>query len=129
MNVKLAVQVLSSIVSNVLTDFGPPDAAGTETFCMLMDSFCDITNVGNTQESHIKQKPFLAPFKSVNDERFIWLKNIFLKYFEDWQLSIRTPPGNFTKTAQSNVFISWQTYEGIKIAINLLIEVVRYLLD
>ena len=94
-----------------------------------MDSFFDITNVRNTQESHIKQKPFLAPFKSVNDERFIWLKNIFLKYFEDWQLSIRTRPGNFTKTAQSNMFISWQTYEGIKITVNSLIEVVKYLLD
>ena len=27
------------------------------------------------------------------------------------------------------MFISWQTYEGIKITVNSLIEVVKYLLD
>ena len=55
-----------------------------------MDSFFDITNVRNTQESRIKQKPFLAPFKSVNDFRKMKNKKHLLEYFEDWQLSIRT---------------------------------------
>ena len=39
MNVKLAAQVLSSTVSNVLFTNGPPEAAGTAKFCSLMDVF------------------------------------------------------------------------------------------
>ena len=33
MNVRLAVQILSSSVANVLRQYGPPEAAGTATFC------------------------------------------------------------------------------------------------
>ena len=77
MNVKLAAQVLSSIVSNVLSEYGPNEAAGTAKFCSLMDSFFDIMNTRNTQETLHKQKPFLLPFSSVNDPRFSWLLNVF----------------------------------------------------
>jgi hypothetical protein len=33
----------------------------------------------------------------MNDERLIWLIEVFLKYFEDWKLSIDQRPGNSTK--------------------------------
>ena len=33
MDVKLAVQVLSSTVSKTLTSYGPPEAADTAKFC------------------------------------------------------------------------------------------------
>ena len=62
MNVKLACQVLSSTVSNVLSNYGPEEAAGTAKFCSLMDSFFDIMNIRNTKEGLYKQKPFLEPF-------------------------------------------------------------------
>ena len=48
MNVKLAAQILSSSVSNILNNFGIPEAAGTAKFCSLMNSFCDILNIRNT---------------------------------------------------------------------------------
>ena len=49
MNVKLAPQVLSSTVTKTLTLYGPPEAAGTANFCLLMDSFLDIMNMRNIQ--------------------------------------------------------------------------------
>ena len=47
MNVRLAAQVLSSTVSEVLLAYGPPEAAETAHFCSLMDCFFDIMNIRN----------------------------------------------------------------------------------
>ena len=49
MNVKLAAQVLSSTVSKTLTSYGPPKAAVTAKFCLLMDSFLDIMKICKIQ--------------------------------------------------------------------------------
>ena len=37
MNLRLAAQVLSTTVSNVLKEFGPRNAKGTSTFCQMMN--------------------------------------------------------------------------------------------
>ena len=42
----------------------------------------------------------LAPFTSVNDQRFSWLRNGFLKYFQVWLNSVEKGQGNFTKGAR-----------------------------
>ena len=39
MNVKLAAEVLSSTVSNVLPNYASPDAAKTAKCCLLMNTF------------------------------------------------------------------------------------------
>ena len=77
MNVRLAAQVLSSSVGNILTEYGPPEAAGTAKFCSIMDNFFDIVNVRNTTEHILKMKPTFAPFTSINDPRFSCLRNVF----------------------------------------------------
>ena len=115
MNVKLAAQVLSSTVSKTLTSYEPPEAAGTAKFCLLMDSFFDIMNIHNIQLNEFERKPVLASFTSVTDNRFGWLQNFLLKYFEDWLTSIEQHPGNFSRNAHTNMFISWQLFEGLKI--------------
>ena len=51
MNVKLAAQVLSSTASQVLHNFGPPEAAGTAMFCSMMDKFFDIMNIRNKRRN------------------------------------------------------------------------------
>ena len=129
MSVKLAAQVLSSTVSTVLQNHAPPYAHGTAVFCSMMDKFFDIMNIRNKTETTTKSKPFLKPFDSVNDDRFDWLKNTFLPYFENWLQSIENRPGEYTANAKSNMFISWQTHEGIKITCNSVIELVKYLLN
>ena len=99
-----------------------------------MDSFFDIMNMCNIQSHEFERKPFLALFTSVNDDRFGWLQNVFLKYFEDWLAGLLTStieqrPGNFSRNARSNMFISWQTFEGLKIIVQSIIEAVKFLLQ
>ena len=128
MNVQLAVQVLSSSVGNVLNEFGPPETAGTAKFCLMMDSFFDFLNVRNKEEQKLKRKSNLRPYSDPDDERFEWMKKDFIEYFESWKASIDNRPGNFTKQARSNMFLAWQTYEGLLITVNSFVEATRYLL-
>ena len=86
MRVRLAAQVLSDTVGNVLNEFGPPEAAGTAQFCLMMDKSFDCLNVSNRKEWQEKQKDFLKPYDSVDDVRFEWLDS-FLLYFEQWKES------------------------------------------
>ena len=93
MNVRLAAQVLSESVYQALTSYGPPEACGTAKYCQMLDKFFDCLNAKNTVEASTKCKPFLKPYNSLNDERFAWLINNFLQYFEDWKQSIDERPG------------------------------------
>ena len=129
MNVKLAVQVLSESVGKVLQKFGPPQAQGTAQFCLMMDKFFDCVNVRNTKECTVRSKDFLRPFSSIDDERFSWLRETFLNYFEMWLKSIEARKGNFTKGEKSSMFLSWQTYEGLKLTVNSMIELTKYLIQ
>ena len=78
--VRLSAQVLSETVGNVLNHFGPPEAAGTSEFCLMMDNFFDCLNVRNTKEHKLERKPNLRPYESPNDIRFECLET-FLQYF------------------------------------------------
>ncbi len=129
MNVRLAAQVSSDSVGKVLAKFGPPEACATSKFCLMMDGFFDCLNVRNSTECIKKQKPFLTPFSSVDDERFVWLQDVFLKYFRDWLQSINAREGNFSKGDRGNMFISWQTYEGLQLTTHSVIELTKYLLN
>ena len=60
----------------------------------------------------------LAPLRSVNDQSFSWLRHIFLKSFQDWLNSVQHCQEHFTKDIDQKMFISWQTYEGLKIRVN-----------
>ena len=130
-NVRLAAQVLSSTVSKVLLAHGPPKAAETACFCSLMNCFFDIMNIRNMQSHDFERKPMLVPFPftSVNDPRFSWLRNVFLKYFQDWLNSVEQRQGNVTKDARQKIFISSQTYEGLKITVNSITEATQFLLQ
>eukprot|EP00112_Aurelia_sp_Birch-Aquarium-sp1_P006927 Seg1756.13 transcript_id=Seg1756.13/GoldUCD/mRNA.D3Y31 product=Catalase protein_id=Seg1756.13/GoldUCD/D3Y31 len=129
MNVKLAVQVLSSSVAEILKSFGPQDAKGTAQFCNMFESFFDCMNIRNTVEHKLKCKPFLKPFESVDDERLSWLTEVFLQYFKDWQQSIENRPGDFSKDAKAKMFLSRQTYEGVQMTVHSTVELVKFLLS
>lgn len=85
-------------------------------------------NVRNSIETTTKRKPFLAPYTSVNDERFSWLLEIFLPCFSDWKEEKRSG-GPWTRTQKAKMFISWQTYESLRITTYSVIELVRFLLS
>ena len=45
----------------------------------------DIMNIQNNQSLEFEWVPMLAPFiRSANDWRFPWLRNVFVKSFQDW---------------------------------------------
>ena len=71
----------------------------------------DIINIQNNQSLEFEWIPMLARLRSVNDRRFSWLRNVFLKSFQDWLNSVQQCQGNFTKDTGQKMFISWQTYE------------------
>lgn len=156
MNVRLAVQVLSDTVGNVLMKYGPPDAAKTAEFCLMMDKFFDCTNVRNRVECELKPlsttstmtvseplplakttmkaktrklKPFLRPYESVEDERFEWLNDVFLKYLSSWKDNVMNRDGVYQKGERANMFLSYQTYQGLQITSLSLIGAVKYLLN
>ena len=95
MRVNLAAQVLSASVASVLKTFGPPEAAATAKLCEMVDAFFDCLNVRSVTEHQRKRKPFLAPYTSVNDERFVLIcilyylfkKNITLLFLYEFQQS------------------------------------------
>jgi len=70
MRVNLAAQVLSASVASVIKAFGPPDAAATAKLCEMVDNVFDCLNVRSTKEHERKRKPFLAPYRSVDDRRY-----------------------------------------------------------
>ena len=66
----------------------------------------------------------LAPL----NRRFLWLQNVFLESFQGWLNSVQQRQGSFTKDAGQRLLISWQTYEGLKISVNSVIEATQFLL-
>ena len=71
----------------------------------------------------------MKPYSDQDDERFEWLSKNFLGYLEEWKSNTITRPGNFTQNARARMFISWQTYEGLRITTYSMIEVVKFLLQ
>ena len=76
----------------------------------------DIMNTQNNQSLEFEWKPMLAPLRSVNDQRFSWLRNVFLKSFQDWLNSVQQCQGNFTKNWPENVHIMANIWRIEKIA-------------
>ena len=69
----------------------------------------DIMNTQNNQSLEFEWKPMLAPLRSVNDQTFSWLRNVFLKLFQDWLNSVQKRHRNFERDAGQKMFIciSW----------------------
>ena len=67
----------------------------------------DIMNTQNNQSLEFEWKPMLTPLRSVNDQRFSWLCNVFLKLFQDCLNSVQKRQGNLERDAGQKLFISW----------------------
>ena len=128
MKVYLAAQVLSSTVAKVIHRYYPSDYHATAEFCEMLDLFFDCCNVRNQVEHSRKRKEFLKPYRLQNDERFFWLKDKFLSYLESWKSSIQKRPGKFSDAEKAKMFLSEQTFEGLKITALSLISATKFLL-
>ena len=79
------------------------------TLLFINSLIFDIMNIQNNQSLEFEWISTLAPLRSVNDWRFSWLRNVFLKSFQDRLNSVRQYQGKFPKDAGQKMFISWQT--------------------
>ena len=101
---------------------------------MLIDiyfliSFFDCLNVRSTTEHTRKRNHFLAPYTSAEDSRFDWLQNTFIAYLNAWYKATQERPGSFDADARARMFISQQTYRGLKITVSSIVQVVQFLLS
>jgi hypothetical protein len=95
----------------------------------MINDFFDCTNVRSTSEHERKRNERIKPYQSTNDDRLVWMKETFLKYFEDWKASITARKGPFTPAEREKMFLSNQTYEGFKISANSHVEAIKFLLS
>ena len=128
MNVRLVVQVLSKSEANILRNYYPCKTHKTTEFFEIMNNGFDIFNVRNSVKGIKTKNCFLQPFSRDTDERSEWLRYTFRPYFTNWDLSIKNQ-GYLSELEKEKMFIAWQTYEGIKISICSLFEVVKFLLE
>ena len=127
--VKLATQVLSKSVAIALEEAENDEVLGTAEFCRMMNDFFDCTNVRSLTEHEKKRNPLIKPYSSQDDERFSWLKDVFLNYLETWKQSTMVREGNYTADDRGKMFLSLQTYKGLKISVHSHIEAIQFLLS
>ena len=77
MNVKLAAQVLSSTVSNVLSNYAPPDAAKYTKFCLLMVVLFDAVNIRDVTSHKFNLKCSLIIFLQLMIRGFVGYEMYF----------------------------------------------------
>ncbi|KAL5474560.1 hypothetical protein EMCRGX_G026521 [Ephydatia muelleri] len=120
------MQLLSESVSKALHLLGGPDAEETANFIALFDKFFDSFNVSNYTEANRHRKPFRQPYRSSDDFRLDWLQNEFLGYLTKWEEHVNGIEGINAKTRKS-MLLSPQTLLGLKITVNSIVEMVKYL--
>ena len=128
MKVKLATQVLSRSVAIALRESDNEEVCGTAMFCQMLNDFFDCTNVRSTTEYNRKKNMMIKPYSSCDDERLTWLKEVFLKYLQDWKKSTLHRPGQFSADERGKMFLSPQTYEGLQISVYAHVEAIQFLL-
>ena len=129
LKVKLATQVLSKSVAIALEEAGNDEVLGTAEFCRMMNDFFDCTNVRSLTEHEKKRNPLIKPYTSQDDERFSWLNDVFLNYLETWKQSTVTREGDYSVDDRGKMFLSLQTYNGLKISVYSHIEDIQFLLS
>ena len=144
-SVNLLLQVMSSTVADALTYEDNDDTTETRLFIRLFDEFFDCLNVKSVLEGTLKRKPARLPYHTPNDQRFKvhihinillyvcvvmchmeqckhvylfdmqWLKEVFLKYLDDWENEVSLLTG-ISEKEKTTRFLSKETNEGLHIA-------------
>ena len=129
MKVKIATQVLSRSVALALEGSGNSEVLGTAKFCRMMNDFFDYTNVRSLQEHERKRIDLIKPYTAVDDHRFCWLRDVFLKYLEDWKKPTLERDSQYSADDRGKMILSTQTHEGLQITVQSHIEAIQFLLQ
>ncbi|VDH96810.1 Hypothetical predicted protein [Mytilus galloprovincialis] len=127
MRVKLAVQILSSSVANALQLKGNPETESTQLFIRMFDKFFDCLNVSNTKSGIFQRKPTCAPYTNINDWRFKWLEEDFLKFLTKWEQEGENQ-ADLSKKEKKQLCLSRETLEGLRITVKSFVELGKQLL-
>ena len=125
MNVKDAVHVLSRTVATDIELQKWEHTEETVKFIRRWDRFFDCLNGLHFVEHLRKKKPDLAPYMEVNDPRFDFLESC-IDYLEEWTQQVQTNVADPTQREKAQ--LSFQTRQGIEIAIRGFKGAVTYLL-
>ncbi|CAB4010233.1 Hypothetical predicted protein [Paramuricea clavata] len=129
MKVKLATQVLSRSVALALEESGNSKVLGTAEFYSMMNDFFDCTNVRSLREHERKRNDLIKTYTAIDDDRFDWLHDVFLKYLENWKRSTVERAGQYSADDRGKMFLSSQTHEGLQIAVHFHVEAIQFLLQ
>ena len=124
MRVYLAAQVFSSRVALPLSVQGKAGTEETRKFVKSMNDFFDCLNVNRIYT----QFEFKSVYHTPLDNRFHWLQNDFLKYFQDWKAWAMSQVDVPLSECKQD-FSSDQTWKGLQICVKSVIEVVRFSLN
>ena len=124
MRVYLAAQVFSNRVACAMTIQGKAGTEETIKFVKHMNDFFDCCNANNI----CTKFEFKSVYRSAGDRRLAWLKNDFLKYFQDWE-NWAFSQTDVPKAERKAYFISDQTWEGLQICVNSFVEAVEFSLN
>ena len=117
-------------MATALVEKGDDDVLGTAEFCKLMNTFFDCANVRSLTEHVRRRNDFIKqPYTSEDDERFAWLRDFFLHYLEKWRKRIMQQEGVYTADEKGKMFLSLQTYKGLKIHFHSHIQATHFLLE
>ncbi|XP_071499561.1 uncharacterized protein [Diadema antillarum] len=132
MRVKLATQVLSQSVANAFKlmsqKTGDTSTDGTRQYVEMFNKFFDCLNVSTVSEGQRKRNPNMMPYRSVNDSRFEWLTDVFLRYIKDWEQGIADTP-NLSALERERRCISKETREGLRITVASFVACTKELLQ
>ena len=76
----------------------------------------------------LEKTSFIIPYTSSNDDRLTCLKDVFLQYLENWKKSMISREGKYSADERQKLFLSQQTYEGLKISVYSHIKAITFLL-
>ena len=130
MKVNYAAQIFSASVAKLLEEeFDDAEVSETCKFIRHMNRFFDCLNTRNLYEGRNKINSDLNAYTRKDDQRFHYLLNDFLGYFEDWKQSAEQRSGNFTSKEVAAMQLSQQTIDGLKISVRSIVQCVLFLLD
>lgn len=133
MKVSYAVQVFSKAVADYLLRFQNHErfkklhTKEIIKFILLMNRFFDCLNGKEVEGAPLKKEDYRA-YRDKNDERFSFLTNEFLNYFNEWSADVKQRKG-FNAKEKGRMTLSHQTIKALHITTRSFIGAISFMLD
>ena len=121
MRVNIAAQLLSGTVSKLMAARGGEEMKASSWLCALINKWWDLMNT----RCCYGKNPDLQPYRDANDPRLVWLQDTFLGEINRWRDSIIGE----TRQEVSKQFLTRETYTGLLMATQGVVDLVKYILS